>query len=77
MLTASRPAHRLRLGFAWKPACASLALLAITELADVSLWLQVVAGTAAFVAVAVATRAIPSEIRDAFLERRPRGRRRS
>jgi O-antigen/teichoic acid export membrane protein len=72
MLTASRPAHRLRLWYAWKPACAALALIAVAELADVALWLQVVAGTAAFAAVAVATRAIPSEIRDAFLRRRPR-----
>jgi O-antigen/teichoic acid export membrane protein len=77
MLTASRPAHRLRLGYAWKPVCASLALIAVAELADVALWVQVVAGTAAFVAVAVATRAIPSEIRDAFLQRRLRSGRQS
>lgn len=72
MLSASRPAHRLRLGVFWKAAWASAALVAVFQVADLALWLEGIAGTVAFLAVAVLTRAIPSELRDAFLNRRSR-----
>ncbi|MGH3143991.1 MAG: hypothetical protein ACRDO9_12815 [Gaiellales bacterium] len=72
MLSASPPAHRLRLGVFWKAAWASAALVAVFQVADLALWLEGIAGTVAFLAVAVLTRAIPSELRDAFLNRRSR-----
>jgi O-antigen/teichoic acid export membrane protein len=72
LLTASRPAHRLRLTVAWKAACASVALVAVVQLLDVSPWFDVAIGTAAFTGVALLTRAIPSELRDAFAQARRR-----
>jgi O-antigen/teichoic acid export membrane protein len=72
MLSVARPRNRVRLAVAWKAALASLALIAVVEILA-SPWLDVVAGTAAFMVVAVVTRAIPSELRDAFRHWRRRG----
>lgn len=70
LLWRSRPQHRLGFRFAWKAAAASVALLAAVQLVHGTLWLGIALGTAAFTAVALLTRAVPSEVRDAFRPRR-------
>jgi O-antigen/teichoic acid export membrane protein len=60
---------RIHPGFVWKAALASSVLVAITIAVD-SPWLVAIVGTAAFTGVAIATRAIPSELIDAFQRRR-------
>jgi O-antigen/teichoic acid export membrane protein len=69
ILWSQSPQRPINLGTVWKVACSSLALGTIALLPD-SPWLGCLAGTAAFVAIAIATRAVPSELVDAF-RRRP------
>lgn len=76
MLTLARPGHRLRAGIAWKVGAASLALIVVTGVIA-SPWLDVVIGSASFTLVAVVTRAIPSELVDAFRYSVRRGQQRS
>lgn len=68
MLVFGHPALRIRLGVVWKAACASIGLALVVTLST-SPWLDGLAGTATFAAIAVVTRAIPSELLDAFRER--------
>ncbi len=76
MLTTAGPRHRIRTRIVWKVAAASLALVLVTEVIA-SPWLDVVAGTGVFMSLALVTRAIPSELVDAFRRSFRRGEARS